>query len=213
MVGPLIGIGGIAYILIFAELIRAAKLLRHAEMLRKFVHILTGIFAASWAFFMPFYAIQILSVILLVAVIVSLRLSIFQSVHGVSRQTYGELLFPIGIFVVASLTKSDWVYAAAILHLGLADGLAAMIGMQRARRFRYKIGGQSKSLLGSATFYMVSVAIIASTLWLSPIHLSVASFLLLLWLPIATTCVESIAIFGTDNLLVPLLIVLALNSL
>lgn len=213
MVGVLIGIGGIAYILILAELLRSAKLVRQPEMLRKFVHILTGTFAASWAFFMPFWAIQILSISLLLVVIVSKRLSIFKSVHEVSRLTYGEELFPVGIFLSATLANSEWVYMAAVLHLGLADGFAAAIGMWRAKRFRFKIWGQRKSLLGSATFYLLSMSIVTLTLFLDPVHAQSMSFLILLWVPIAATVIESVAVFGTDNVLVPLLVVASLNIL
>lgn len=213
MIGPLIGIGGIAYILVLAELLRIAKVVPHAEMLRKFVHILTGTFAATWAFFMPFRAIQLLSLTLFAVVVVSKRLSIFKSVHEVNRLTYGEELFPVGIFITASLANSEWVYMAAVLHLGLADGFAAALGMWRGKRFRFKVWGQKKSLLGSTTFYLLSLAIIAATLWLDPVHAQSMSLLILLWVPIAATVIESIAIYGTDNVLVPLLVVASLNTL
>lgn len=212
MIGSLVGIGGIACIVIFAELLRTAKLIQKPELLRKFVHILAGTFAATWAFFMPFWTIQAISILLLVVVLASKRLSIFKSVHEVKRLTYGEALFPAGIFAAATLTSSEWVYFAAVLHLGLADGLAAAIGMWHKKRLEYKILGQTKSLAGSGMFYILSFGIIGTTFLLDPVSSQDISILVLTWLPIAATVLESVSVYGTDNLLVPVLVAVAMNA-
>lgn len=214
MIGPLIGIGGIANILIFAELLRVTKIIRHGELLRKFVHISTGMFAASWAFFMSFETIQVLCVLLLIAVIISKRLSIFKSVHDVKRLTYGEELFPIGILLAATLANSEWVYVAAVLHLGMADGLAATTGILWAKkRFKYKVWGQTKSLLGSITFYLTSLSITAAALYWGSLDMGSMAVWILVVLPVAATLLEGIAVFGTDDMLVPLLVTIVLNTL
>ncbi len=212
MIRLLIAIAGVGAVLVVVEFLRATKLVRHPETLRKLVHILTGVFAASWAFFLPIYYIQIISITLLLVVLVSKHFSVFRSVHNISRLSYGEELFPVGIFLCATLANSEWIYMAAILHLGLADGVAALMGMRRARRFKYKVFGQTKSLLGSATFYAVSLMIVTGVMAADAVHLTGVTPFVLLWLPAAVTAVESFAVFGTDNLLVPLLVVLVLNG-
>jgi dolichol kinase len=59
----------------------------------------------------------------------------------------------------------------------------------------------------------LSMGIIAATLFLDPVHAQSMSVLILLWVPIAATIIESVAVYGTDNILVPLLVVVSLNTL
>lgn len=212
MIRPLVGIGGIASILVLAELLRATKVIANAEVSRKFVHILTGVFIATWPFFMSFRTIQALSVVLFAVVGLSKRLGIFNSVHNVDRRTYGEILFPAAIFLTASFAKTDWVFAAAILHLSLADGLAATVGARHSKRYKYKVLKQAKSLLGSMTFYVVSLLITVGVFALNIDSFSDSAPAILLWLPLTATLVESIGVYGTDNLLVPLVVMVFMNS-
>lgn len=212
MIGALFGIGGIACIVVFAELLRMAKIIRKAEVLRKFVHILSGTFAATWAFFMPFWVIQMIAVLLLAVVLASRYLSIFKSVHEIKRLTYGEFLFPAGIFVSAALTSSEWVYFAAVLHMGLADGLAAAVGSRHSKGLKYKVMGQAKSLAGSGVFYILSFGITAAVFLFEPAFARDVSLMALIWLPVVATVLESVSVYGTDNLFVPLLVVVAMNA-
>lgn len=228
MIGPIAGIGGIALIVLAAEFLKNAKWLQHPELLRKFVHILTATYIATWPFFMSILEIQILSGLLLIGVLaskyitftkhlkrtgISLRIPTFHAVHGVERLTYGELLFPVAVFLSASLAGTDWIFAAAMLHLGLADGMAAAIGAQNLGHMNYKVFGQAKSLIGSLTFYMVSVGVTAAViLGLDSTGYGSLALATVVWLPVTATLVENIAVFGTDNLLVPLLVIVALNA-
>ena len=213
MAGTLIGIGGVAFILVVAEVLGAAKLIRQAELSRKFVHIMAATFIATWPFFMSFGAIQVLSIILLAVVFVSKKGSIFGSVHGVSRLTYGEFLFPIAVFLSAALAGSEWVFAAAMLHLGLADGLAAVVGVQSLGNHIYKVFGHAKSLIGSLVFLTVSVTVTAAIVfWADASSYGSLAVPLLIWLPVTATLTENFAVYGTDNLLVPLLVTTSLNA-
>lgn len=229
MIGALIGLLGVAAILLLAELAMFTKLLRPGEITRKFVHILTATFIATWPFFMSMAYIQLLSGLMLVVVLlskymnlsfnpgkfpgVSLGAPTFHSVHGVDRHTYGEVLFPVAVFLSAALAGSDWIFAAAMLHLGLADGLAAAIGVQNLGHMNYKVFGQAKSLIGTLTFYVVSAGITAMIVfWLDSAEFGSLAAGLVIWLPLTATLVENLAVFGTDNVLVPLLVVAAMNT-
>jgi len=212
MLGILIGLAGIGCTLLISEILRTTKSVS-PEFSRKFVHIITGTFIAFWPFIMPFWAIQLLSLLLLAVVVASMKLHIFKSIHGVPRHTYGEILFPIGIFIAASFAKSDWIYTAAVLHLSLADGFAALIGIKHIKRHGYKIFGQTKTLIGTLVFYIISLGITALVVGFDSAEYGTAAMAILVWLPIGATIVENIAVYGSDNLLVPLLVIGVLNSL
>ncbi len=95
-------------------------------------------------------------------VLVSHKLKIFKSIHLVDRITKGELLYPIGIAICAFLEPIPWVFTAAILHLALADGMAAIIGTHYGHKTRYTLISHGKSVAGSAAFFVTSFAIFIS---------------------------------------------------
>lgn len=179
----------------------------HSETARKFVHIIVGTFIASWGFFMTKQQIQVLSLILLFGVLISMKMSIFTSVHDVKRQTWGEPLFAATIGIVATISSSEYVFAAAILHLSLADGLAAIIGVKYGKRTGYKIRGHYKTLMGTLVFFITSFAITCWVILNGPGAYGSHTALLLLGLPIIATIAENLAVNGTDNLVVPLVVV------
>jgi len=181
----------------------------HSELTRKIVHILVGIFVAFWPFFLSWRQIQTLSLLFLVAVLISLKLNIFSSVHGINRRSMGEVLFAVVIGVLAFIVTSKWVFAAAMLHLSIADGLAAVVGLAYGERNSYRIMGRTKSLAGSLAFFVASVAIMV---WYVSFSGADASAVTVLWLPVVATFAENISGEGTDNLVIPLLVALVLTS-
>ncbi len=198
-------------LLIFSEWLWRHKKLRGEEA-RKFVHLTVGTFVAFWPYFMSFRAIQIISLGFLAVVLISQRYNVFKSIHGVGRTTWGEALFAIGVGLAATLTTSKGIFTAAILHLSIADGLAAIVGGHFGKDNTYHIGKQSKSMAGTLAFWVASLAIVSLTVTLDP-TLTSAAIPLLIWLPLAATLTENIGIWGIDNVLVPLLIIAALSSL
>ena len=213
MIGPIIGLGGIAAMLLVAEGLWRLGGIGRAETARKLVHISTGTFIAFWPAFMSFGWVQVLSLVLFLAVYASKKLHIFRSVHSVDRPTYGELLFPLGVLLAATFADSGWVYMAAVLHLSLADGLAGVVGVRFLKRYSYTVLGQTKTLIGTATFYIVSLFVITAVLLLDPATYGENAQLVILFLPIGTTLIENLAGYGTDNLLVPAAVIVILDSL
>lgn len=212
MFGALLGISGIASILVFAEFLNSRKVFKQTELARKFVHVLSAGFIATWPFFMSFSVIQLLSVLLFGVVLLSRVHSIFGTVHNVDRQTYGEFLFPISVFLCAALSSTEWIFAAAMLHLGLADGLAAIAGSNGNGHFKYTVFGQKKSLIGTSVFYVVSVIVTGGVvLWADPASFGPMALPIVVWLPITATLIENFSVWGTDNLFVPLVVVASLN--
>ena len=210
---------GVFALLVISELLWRAKIVRD-EVARKFVHIGVGTFIAFWPYFMSWQQIELMCLALLVVVLavgylmryLPKNLHIFHAMHAVSRKTRGEVFFPVGIGLSALLMPSPIIFTAAILHLSLADGLAAVVGERYGRPHQYKIGSYTKTLAGTATFFLTSMLIVATTVLLSGLSVTWAIVPLLVLLPAATTLVENLAVGGTDNVFVPILVIIVLQA-
>ena len=195
-------------ILVFAEYLSRYKGV-HSELTRKIVHVLVGMFVAFWPFFLSWRQIQLLSLMFLVVVLISIKLNVFGSIHAVARNKMGEVLFAVIIGILAILAPDPWVFAAAMLHLSLADGLAAVVGLAYGEGNSYRILGRTKSLAGSLTFFFSSLLIM---IWYLAFSNTAPSAVSVLWLPVVATIAENLSGEGTDNLVIPLLVALVLTS-
>lgn len=210
MIQILLAVVPVLVLLLVSELLWRSNRLR-GESARKFIHILVGSYVAFWPFFISFKAIQAISAAFLLVIAVSLKFNIFKSIHGVARQTWGEALFAIGIGLIAVLTTDPWIFAACILHMSVADGFAALAGKRWGKGNRYTVENHEKSVAGTVTFWLCSLVITAVAIWQIP-ELGRNMSALLLWLPLATSLTENVGIGGTDNVLVPLLVYVALSA-
>jgi phytol kinase len=181
----------------------------HPEYARKFVHIVVGSFVAFWPLFLNQTEILGLSIAFVLTVIAAHQFNLFPAIRSVNRSTWGEVFFALAVGMLAYVAHSGWIYLVALLHMSLADGLAATTGIMWGRSSQYKVFGHTKSVVGTATFVIVSMMIFASfslfthhafSLWFIPIGLAAA-------------IIENVAVRGLDNLFVPLLVAVALNLL
>jgi phytol kinase len=195
-------------ILVGAEYLSRSKDI-HAELTRKLVHVAVGTFVAFWPFFLSWRQIQLLSLAFFAVVCVSIKFNIFNSIHAVKRSISGELLFAIVIGLLALIATDKWVFMAAMLHLSLADGLAAVVGLGWGGNNSYKVFGRTKSIAGSAAFLVTSVAILVVYAIFSN---STTSFSTYVWLPVLAVVTENLAVQGTDNLIMPMVIAFVLVS-
>ena len=202
----LLSLAAILFVLVGNELLWRRRN-THKEHSRKTVHILVGSFVAFWPLFMSWTDIRIISVAFLLAVIASKLLNIFASIHEVERFTLGEVSFALAVGGVTFVTKSDWIYAAAILQMGLADGLAAIAGTHFGENNSYKVFGFKKSIAGSLTFLIVSLAVIFISSHIAGNALPWQTGVLA---ALSATLLEIVAVWGLDNLLLPLVTALIL---
>lgn len=178
------------------------------EFTRKFVHLTIGTFAAFWPYFLSWDQIQLLALLFFVVVVASRLLTIFGSIHIIDRKTIGELLFAVAISVTALVTHDRLIYTIALLHLSIADGLAAMVGTKFNKNHAYKVFGQKKTVIGTLTFLICSVILVGTYFAIS--H-APGAFPKILWLPLAATIMENAGLRGSDNVLAPLIVALALR--
>ncbi len=183
------------------------------EVSRKLVHMGTGIVVAFSPYLLEWNEIQLLSVAFLGVILVSSQFKIFRSIHSVKRFTKGEILYAVGIGICAFIEPANWIFCAAILHLAIADALAAVVGIKWGKRTAYTLMSHGKSMLGSLVFFYVSMGIMfCAYIFVDPANLP-DPYLLLVVTPAILTVLENISWYGSDNVTVPVMAIVLLSNL
>lgn len=202
LLGLILSLLAVFVLLVVTEALwRAGKL--EAEASRKTIHIGTGVIIAFWPYFLSWGVIAGLMLLFLAVVLVSRKLSIFKSIHSVERLTRGEVLYPVGIGLCALLQPAPWVFTLAILHLALADGIAAIVGTRYGKRTRYFLLSHGKSAAGSLAFFTTSFAIFALGSLLVPDNGLPPVYGGFLLAALALTLIENVSWYGLDDVTVP----------
>ncbi|MDB5506828.1 MAG: hypothetical protein JWR75_1466 [Devosia sp.] len=184
------------------------------EVSRKLVHVGTGSLALTF----PLLFSNPLPVLVLLAIAIPLMFAIRSgllgglgaALHGVERQSYGEIY--LGLAIAITFLRADEqpvLYVLPILVITLSDTAAALVGTAYARQ-RFAVEGGAKSIEGVIVFFVVTW--LASLIMLvlmtdaAPLNLVLISMLL------AAFCalVEVDSWRGLDNLFVPIGAVLLL---
>ena len=210
MISVLLSIAAVFAMLVIAERYHKAKKIS-GETARKLVHIGVASFVATWPFYLSITTIEILCLLFIAGVLFVRYSRLFGSIHDVERKTWGDVLFPLGIGLSAIIATEPWIFSAAVLHLGLADGVAGLIGVGYNKSHFYKIFGQRKSIVGTLSFLFVSVTIMAVLVVTQQQAFAHVAWPLIIWLPLLATAVENLAPNGTDNILVPFVVAALLN--
>jgi phytol kinase len=194
-------------VLLFASELWWRRKRLHSELSRKFIHITVGTFVAFWPFFLSWNQIRLLALGFIVVVAVSKWLNVFQSIHSVQRPTWGEVFFALVVGLLTFVTHSKAIYAVSLLQMSLADGFAAIVGVQYGKRHGYHVFGHPKSLQGTVAFAVLSTAILVGY----SLHSHHLSAVYITGLVGASTLAENVAVLGMDNMIVPLLVALVLE--
>lgn len=203
----------------FAEVARANKWVS-GERARKIIHILIGIWGAWLPLWLGWRSIIVLGFMLLIGVTIANQLRWFKSIHSVSRSTTGEYLFPISMIILAIFFRNETIFAACMLQLGVADGMAAVIGTRYGKKTTFRVFGQKKSIHGTATFFVLSTAIIFWALAVLQPNLALVSMtstlvtaMLSMCYGLVLTTAELTGIKGIDNITVPLITAVGLTMM
>jgi dolichol kinase len=96
--------------------------------------------------------------------------------------------------------------------MALADGLAAVIGSTAGKNWGYKVFGHPKTVIGSMAFWLTSVCVVGAGIVLIGNTVDFTHYaLLIIFLPPILTVLENVAICGTDNIVIPVAVIIALN--
>lgn len=191
----------------FVEILRSKKLVSN-ETSRKTLHIAHGLVVVAWVFVATLSFIIMAEILFLAVVLLARHYRFMQPMRDVDRKSWGEIFFALGVIVTALLAPTQEVFVAAILHLALADALAALVG-RKFKRGVYYIFGHRKTIAGSGTFFAISCLI---TFGLMQFDSAAYTPGALLFIPIAATLAENLSPFGSDNLTISLAVIGALSA-
>lgn len=180
------------------------------EWLRKLAHIGTGLISSSfpWLFSSAAPALFVCasSIVLLLALryLPPLRSQMAGVLDGVSRDSYGELYFPLSVAALYLLSHGNKIlFVVPILVLTFADTIAALTGQQYGKH-QYAAAGGSKSLEGSALFFTSTFLVVHIPLLLFTQVGRAQSLLIALDIALIVTLLEAVAWRGLDNIFIPM---------
>lgn len=201
---------GLGLILLLISYFLKIKQLINNETARKLVHFAHALTVAGWPIFLGYWFVIIAELIFVAAVLASQEYRIFHSLRNIDRKTWGEFFFPLGVIVLALLVPPFWVFASALILLGLADGVAALIG-KSIKSYGYSLFGHKKTVAGSLAFYLVALFVMLFAVWVSANQLTpLKAWATIITVPLLTTLIENISPYGSDNFTVPLAVYVGL---
>ncbi len=164
------------------------------ELLRKGIHTAIAVcFAIVSAYISKEFMLGIGFGLLILFILLRL-LHVSLCVHNVTRITFGELFFAIGVVVASCIALPNVVlFQLSMMILAFSDPLAALIGMHLGKH-TYTIVDEVRSYEGSLTCMIVSLCILLCFNVTLPIALLIASIL---------SGIEAMSLRGSDNLFLP----------
>ncbi|MGH6695864.1 diacylglycerol/polyprenol kinase family protein [Sphingopyxis sp.] len=206
--------GAVLVLLVAIALIRrlGSRFAWHAEVQRKLVHVMVGLFAMGLPFLLSDSGAAVFLVALAVCAMLVLRLSAHFSdlagaaIHAVQRAGLGDIWLAIAVgFLFLQYGGSYILYGLPLAIITLSDAAAALTGSHYGRT-RFPTEDGTKSWEGVIAFVLVGW-IVAMTMLLL-FSDAPRGHVIVLGLVIASfgAMVEAVSWRGLDNLFVPLAI-------
>ena len=213
-------LGFILCLLYVFTMIGLAELLRRRRgygsgFTRKVIHIgvgmmswfLPALFTSPWPFVAACGAFMVINLL-------DWRYDFFKAMKSSSRSNLGTVYFPLAAAVVALVFwEQPPLMVAALMPLTWGDGLAPVVGAAYGRHI-YRIHTSTRSLEGSAGFFVAGFVFTWLALWVMPglPEISPAAAVLpALIIMAVTTLIEAVSIWGLDNLTVTAAAILILS--
>ena len=186
------------------------RLLLNPEGCRKLLHTGSGLMALGlpWLFQSagPVLILSAASMLGLLAIkrIPALRRRVGSVVDGVDRQSPGDLYFVAATGLLFLVAECDpLLFGVPMAILTFADSAAALVG-QRCGRHRFRVPGGTKTVEGSAAFFITAFFSAQVGLQVFADRDPAATLFLALLLALLLALVEAAAGRGTDNFLIPI---------
>ncbi len=179
------------------------------ELARKVVHVGMGLICMSFPWlFDSVLAVQLLGafaiITLLVIRITKLRKSVGTALFSIERLSIGELLFPLAVAWLFTLSwEQPILYCISLLLLTLADTAGALAGSKFGKA-TYQTTAATKSCEGSIAFLITAFLCTSLPLYFFT-GLSIGLILFLaMSISLFSMAVEGASGHGLDNLLIPI---------
>jgi len=177
------------------------------EWSRKVVHIGTGpVVLLAWALQIERDIALPAAALVTLATALNHRFRLLPAVEDVGRHSYGTIAYGASITLLLALywPLSPLPVAAGVLVMACGDGLAGLVGPQ-LQSPRWRLLGQGKSLAGTASMAIASLAVLLALMLLDQTSGQPApAWPALVLIAAAATGLEQLSSFGIDNLSVPL---------
>lgn len=207
---------GIILLLAFNEL-NYRRLNIKGEITRKFAHFTATLATVPFPYIFPsHWYILVLALIFFAALFITQYSKQLKSIHDIERKSIGSYLLPLSIyatFLVASLLENKFIYILPMLILAICDPMAAILGINiKKYNGRIKLFGRKleKTRLGSGAFLLTSFIISIIALYFHRQVFDLKTFWIALAIAIVSTLAELFSWRGSDNLSIPLSVVLVL---
>ncbi len=196
------------FILALSEL-AYKKMRMSAEYTRKISHIIATLTSLSFIYvFQSHWFVFGLAVFSFLLLFVGKLTHSFKSIEDVSRRTLGSYLLPVGIYISFAISdhfNNTLLFVLPILILAISDSLAGIIGIRypgKEKQIIFQRLKIEKTVAGTITF-LVSSAVISATTF-AVIGYDFPKIVgLTIYISLATTIIEFVSPYGTDNLTIP----------
>lgn len=206
----------IILLLVFTELIYRRLGLK-GEITRKIAHFTATLSTITFPYlYSSHWYVLVLALFFFVILFVSRHGTRLKSIHDITRKSMGSYLLPIAIyftFYYALKLENRFYYILPILILAISDPAAGIMGINmkiynhRIRIFGHKL---HKTTLGSSAFFISSFIISIIALYFNRMVFDAKTFWLALAIAMVGTVVEMFSWRGSDNLFVPMSVLLML---
>lgn len=207
---------GISLLLVFNELnYRRFKV--NGEITRKFAHFTATLAVVPFPYiFTSHWYVLILASLFFAVLLITHQIKQLKSIHDIGRKSMGSYLLPVSIyltFLISNLSDNKFLFILPMLILAISDPMASILGINLVNyNNKIKIFGHklAKTYLGSGAFFVSSFIISIIAFYFHFALFDLKTFGLALVIAIVGTLAELISWRGSDNLTIPLSVVLVL---
>jgi len=173
------------------------------ELLRKIIHIGMGPLIPLAKFLeIEQSAAQYFAGIMSILIIINYIYRLFPIIEDIDRKSFGTFFYCFSLLILISLywERDPLALTAGFFIMSLGDGLAGLIG-KNFKSKNWEIFNQKKSILGTATMFIVSFFVISILGYTNNIDFNYYYF----GIAFIATLLEQISIIGIDNFSVPII--------
>jgi phytol kinase len=206
----------IAALLIFNEMMYR-RLGTKGEVTRKFAHFTATLSTIIFPYiFNSHWYVLVLAVIFFLILFISRNGIHLKSIHDIDRKSYGSYLLPLSIyltFLISFRLDNKFMFILPILILAVCDPMAGILGLNIKRNNKniVLLGIRTKkTLLGSGSFLVSAFIISVISLYFYYLQFDLKTFWLALGIATLSAAVELVSWRGTDNLTIPMSVLLML---
>ncbi len=206
----------LSLLLVFTEIVYR-RLGVKGEVTRKFAHFTATLSTVTFPYiFTDHWYVLTLAIIFFILLYISRNGVQLKSIHDIERISIGSYLLPVSIyltFLISFSLNERLFFILPMLILAICDPMAGILGLEvqkynhKIRIFGWKL---KKTWLGSGSFLISCFMISIIALYFNRMVLDLKTFWLALVIAVIATLAELISWRGTDNLFIPISVLVML---